>query len=151
MKNHLLLGVPGGASSNEPACQCGRHKDVGSIPGSGRSSGGGHGNQVQYSCLKNPMDRGVRILEWVAIPFSRGSSQARDQTQVSWIAGRLFTVWATREVLVKKYLIFSSHEGTILCALESSSAKTPRTCQSFLHHHIGAPWSCLSAEAPGQL
>ena len=31
----------------------------GSIPGSGRSSGGGHGNPHQYSCLKNPMDRGA--------------------------------------------------------------------------------------------
>ena len=30
---------------------------VGSIPGSGRSSGGGHGNSLQYSCLENPMDR----------------------------------------------------------------------------------------------
>ena len=37
----------------------------------------------------------ARILEWVAIPFSRGSSQPRDQTQVSHIAGRFFTVWAT--------------------------------------------------------
>ena len=37
----------------------------------------------------------VRILEWVAIPFSRGFSQPRDRTQVSCIAGRLFTVWAT--------------------------------------------------------
>ena len=34
----------------------------------------------------------ARILEWVAIPFSRGSSQPRDQTQVSCIAGRFFTV-----------------------------------------------------------
>ena len=33
----------------------------------------------------------ARILEWVAIPFCRGSSQPRDQTQVSCIAGRLFT------------------------------------------------------------
>ena len=39
----------------------------------------------------------ARILEWVAFPFSRGSSQPRDQTQVSCIAGRLFTIWATRE------------------------------------------------------
>ena len=39
----------------------------------------------------------ARILEWVAIPFSRGSSRARDWTQVSRIAGRFFTVWATRE------------------------------------------------------
>ena len=37
------------------------------------------------------------ILEWVAFPFSRGSSQPRDQTQVSHIAGGYFTSWATRE------------------------------------------------------
>ena len=41
----------------------------------------------------------ARILEWVAIPFSRGSSQGRDQTQVSCVAGRFFTVWATREYI----------------------------------------------------
>ena len=46
--------------------------------------------------LTNPMDYTVhgilqaRILEWVAVPFSRGSSQPRDQTQVSHIAGRFF-------------------------------------------------------------
>ena len=39
----------------------------------------------------------ARILEWVAIPFSRVSSQPRDQTQVSHIAGGFFTSWATRE------------------------------------------------------
>ena len=53
--------------------------------------------------LCNPMDyivHGIlqaRILEWAAFPFSRGSSQPRDQTQVSCIAGRFFTSWATRE------------------------------------------------------
>ena len=35
------------------------------------------------------------ILEWVAIPFSRGSSQSRDWTQISCVAGSLFTIWAT--------------------------------------------------------
>ena len=39
----------------------------------------------------------ARILEWVAIPFSRRSSQSRDQTQVSRISGRFFTIWATTE------------------------------------------------------
>ena len=34
-------------------------RDAGSIPGSGRSPGGGHGNALQYSCLENPMDRGA--------------------------------------------------------------------------------------------
>ena len=42
----------------------------------------------------------ARILEWVAIPFSRGSTWPRDWTWVSCIAGRFFTVWATREALV---------------------------------------------------
>ena len=39
----------------------------------------------------------AKILEWVAFPFSRGSSQPRDRTQVSHIAGSFFTSWATRE------------------------------------------------------
>ena len=43
----------------------------------------------------------TRILEWVAVPFSRGSSQPRDWTQVSRIAGRFFTIWATREALIR--------------------------------------------------
>ena len=42
----------------------------------------------------------ARTLEWVAFPFSRGSSQPRHQTQVSRIAGGLFTSWATRETHV---------------------------------------------------
>ena len=39
----------------------------------------------------------ARILEWVVVPFSRGSFQPRDWTQVSLIAGRFFTNWAIRE------------------------------------------------------
>ena len=45
-----------------------------------------------------------RILEWVAMPFSRGSSQPRDQTQLSYIAGGFFTIWATREAPLKEVL-----------------------------------------------
>ena len=41
----------------------------------------------------------ARILEWVAISFSRGSSWHRDWTQVSYTAGRLFIIWASREVV----------------------------------------------------
>ena len=54
-----IRGFPGGASGKEFACQCRRHRDVSSIPGSGRSPGGGHGNPFQYSCLENSMDRGA--------------------------------------------------------------------------------------------
>ena len=51
----------------------------------------------------------ARILEWVAISFSRGSFRPRDQTRVSGIAGRLFTVWASRESQVRPVI-----EGHIL-------------------------------------
>ena len=42
-----------------PAVNVGDIRDSGSIPGSGRSPGGGNGNPLQYSCLENPMDRGA--------------------------------------------------------------------------------------------
>ena len=49
---------------------------------------------VTQSCptLRKPMDSQARILEWIAIPFSRGPYQPRDQTHVSHTAGRFFTV-----------------------------------------------------------
>ena len=56
-----------------------------------------------YPTLCDPMDyrvhgiRQARILEGVAFPFSGGSSQLRDQTQVSCTAGGFFTSWATKE------------------------------------------------------
>ena len=46
----------------------------------------------------------ARILEWVAFPLSKGSSQPRDQTHVSRIAGGFSTSWATREARVPLYL-----------------------------------------------
>ena len=42
-----------------PPANAGDGRDVGLIPGSGRSPGGGNGNLLQYSCLENPMDRGA--------------------------------------------------------------------------------------------
>ena len=68
--------------------------------------------KVARSCLTlcDPMVYTVhgilqaRILEWVAFPFSRGSSQPRDRMQVSHIAGRFFTSWATRGVFSMKII-----------------------------------------------
>ena len=47
-----------------PPVNAGDTRDSGSIPGSRRSPGGGHGNPLQYSCLENPMDRG---FWWVIV------------------------------------------------------------------------------------
>ena len=70
-------------------------------------------SEVTESCLTlcGPMDcrlpgssvHGIfqaRVMEWVTISFSGGSSQPRDWTQVSFVVGRRFTIWATREVCV---------------------------------------------------
>ena len=51
--SHMMLVV------KNPPADAGDIRDVGLILGSGRSPGGGHGNQLQYSCLENPMDRGA--------------------------------------------------------------------------------------------
>ena len=70
----------------------------------------------------------ARILEWVAIPFSRGSSPPRDQTQASCTASRLFTVWATGEALYRSDLINSSHKPqekctVIICSLQKREVR----------------------------
>ena len=72
-KKKRKKGSLGGPSDKEPACQCRRVRDAGSILGSGRSPGGGHGNPPQYSCLKNPMDRGAwrATIHWVAKNWTR--------------------------------------------------------------------------------
>ena len=91
----------------------------------------------------NPGILQARILEWVAFPFSRGSSQPRDQTQVSRTTGRFFTRWATREahykgsnyntdiLIISNYIVaaaftwdclrlISTHDYTYPCLLGAS-------------------------------
>ena len=55
-RDRLGFGFSGGSDGKEPTCNAG---DLGSVPGSGRSSGGGNGSPLHYSCLENPMDRGA--------------------------------------------------------------------------------------------
>ena len=81
---------------------------------------------VTQSCptLCDPMDYSLtgssvhrifraRILEWVAIPFSSGSSRPRDQTWVSCIADRRFTIWATREAI--RFVLLSKGSPCLAC------------------------------------
>ena len=68
----------------------------------------------------------ARILEWVAIPFSRGSSQPRDQTQVSCMTGRFFTIWAAR--LAFKWCYNAVTHTIRLWAWSLISIKDKRLC-----------------------
>ena len=101
----------------------------------------------------------ARILEWVAISFCRGSSRPRDQTQVSYIAVRRFTVWVTREALgVHHYPTrnqFPENELLILLVEINSKDKIRRTllpkvffvCSSPITPCFGMPKSVLSNAA----
>ena len=84
----LGMGLPWWLSSKESACIAGDMGDMGSIPGSGRSLGGGHGDPLQYSCLESPMDRGawqatVHRVEKSQTQLKRLSMQAHNGAQVS--------------------------------------------------------------------
>ena len=110
---------------------------------------------VSCSVMSNslyPMDcsllgssvRGIlqaRILGWVAISFSRASSQPRDWTWVSHFAGRFFTIWATRGILVNTCRLSPCHQ-----------IESPYTGY---HGEYKAVWNgvilyCLSLSAPHQ-
>ena len=64
------MGFPGGSDGKESACNVG---DPGLIPGSGRCPGEGNGSSLQYSCLRNPMDREA----WQASVHEAAKSQTR--------------------------------------------------------------------------
>ena len=68
---------------NLPA-DAGNIRDMGPIPGLGRSPGGGHGNLLQYSCLENPMDRGA----W----WATAQRVARTQTQLKRLSMQVHTL-----------------------------------------------------------
>ena len=64
----VAMGFPGGLNSKESTCNA---RDMGSVPGSGKSHGGGHGNPLQYSCLENPRDRGTWQATVHGVPKSQ--------------------------------------------------------------------------------
>ena len=86
----------------------------------------------------------ARILEWVAISFSRGSFWCRDPTQVSRIAGRLFTNWAPREAHYfsekdTKVCLFFSEEDTGSVQLSSVTQSCPILCDPVNRSTPGLP------------
>ena len=60
MANHSSLASQVALIVKNPSVSAGDIRETGSIPGSGRSPGGGYCNPLQYSCLENPMDRGTQ-------------------------------------------------------------------------------------------
>ena len=100
-------------------------------------------SEVAQSCptLCDPMDcslpgssvHGIfqaKVLEWIAISSSRGSSRPRDQTQISHIVGRRFTIWATREarcIVLDKCMMICIHDYGGLVSRSCPAFETPWT------------------------
>ena len=95
----LILGFSAGSDSKEFACNAG---DQGSIPGSGRSPGGGNDNPLQYSCLENPMDGGA----WLQ---SRGRKKL-DTTE--WLALLNLNILMWDPSPTQALTFFSDHKST---------------------------------------
>ena len=70
---HNRLGFPLWLSGRQSACSAGETGNMDSVPGSGRFSGEGNGNILQYSCLENPTERGA----WWAAVHSVAKGQIR--------------------------------------------------------------------------
>ena len=95
-----------------PSClavnnQLANPRDVGSVPGSGRSPGGGHGNPLQYSCLENPMDKGA----WWATVHRVAKSRTRLSRHILSVCERTHTplgnplfIYGVNTVLISHYM-----------------------------------------------
>ena len=101
-----------------------------------------------------PLSMGIlqaRILEWVATPSSRGSSQPGDPIQISWIAGGFFTVWTTRETheywsgslsfLQGNFLTQESNRGLLNCRQILYQLRSPSNLFFFVYIFKNIPRS----------
>ena len=71
----------------------------------------------------------ARILEWVASPFSRGSSQPKDWTLVSHFAGRFLIAWATREALIFPNALNSGKHSKVTAYCKEANIPAWQQCQ----------------------
>ena len=78
----MFPGFPGCSVIKNPPANAGDARDAGSIPGWGRAPGGGNGNPLQYSCLRNSMDRGG----WWAI-VCRVTKSRTQLSDCVWVRG----------------------------------------------------------------
>ena len=96
-------GFLGGTSGKDPAANAGDVRDKGSIPRLGRSPGGENGNPLQYSCLKNPMDRGAGWATAHGVAKSR--TEVNDEHSRTHVAETNTTLQSTY-LLIKSKIFF---------------------------------------------
>ena len=130
------MGIPRGSVVKNPPANAGDARDVGLIPGWGRSPGGGNGNPLQFSCLENPMDRGAW---WATIHRVRKSqTQLSMHTQVNQDDLKSLN-YITKTLLSNKLAFLSSGMWTYLSVrgrLPFTPPHSPKTGMSLVQHYI---------------
>ena len=132
---YIIIYIPTWASlvaqwlkKKKSTCNAGDVGDAGSIPGSGRSSRGGHSNPLQYSSLENPMDRGIR---WAII-----HGVAKNQTQLKRLTTSTYTHTHTHIyvcVYIYNRYIFNTRNETSMYIFEEMHIHFPRTDVYLVH------------------
>ena len=108
----LLHCFPGGSEGKTSSCNAG---DPGSIPGSGTSPGGGHGNPLKYSCLENPMDSGAWQATVQRVPKGR--------TRLSDKHFHFQSVYSSSKVVFCRGLSYQNQKHTPAWEWEGSEQK----------------------------
>ena len=123
---HIIYtwGFPGSSDSKEFTCNTG---DLGSMPGLGRSPGGGDGNPLQYFCLENP--HGQRSL----VGYSPEGLQELDMTEVTYLACISISIMEYYLVMRKKEILpfvttLMDFDSMMLSEIRQRKTKTTRYC-----------------------
>ena len=148
----VLLASQVEASGKESTCQSGDTRDVDSIPGSGRSPGGGDGHLLQYSCLENPVDRGAwwatvhgvtKELDTNKQLYTHTHTHTNTTNRFQEVSG-LYTVWSSFSLL----LLLSRFSCVQLFATPWTVAHQVLLSMGFSRQEY---WSGLSCPPPWDL
>ena len=124
----VFLGFPGGSDGKESTCNVG---DLGSIPVLAWSPGGGHGNPLQYSCLKNPHE------QWNLEGYSSWACKEWDMTEWLSTAQHSPQWWPVVMCLVSKH-------GPLSLKLKTHEVEKPRDLYVFIFTSPKQKWSNTS-------
>ena len=144
LRGHLVLSQVALVVKNPPA-SAGDIRDAGSIPGLGRSSEGGNGKPLQYSCLENPMDRGA----W------RATVQGVKKSQTRLSHTHTHTHTHTRTNLGASHVVLMLKEPTSQCGRLKRRSLIPGSKdplgEGMATHSSVLAWRIPWAEEPGRL
>ena len=107
--------LPDGSAGKESACSAGDTGDAGLIPGSGRPPGGGNGNPVQYSCLKNSMNRGAwwTTIQRIAKSWTQLINYARKKLLAIFVKKEMIAL--PRQLDWSALFLFSPSWSNVVC------------------------------------